>query len=163
MSENKNSAWEGSLEAVAATGSVDRLDGESATTTDVSSGKKKACCVCGKDVAHEQRFKDKSGHYWCTDCNKLDEARKHPARCPDCEKDLTEADRIDFEGSKVCKECAEKRVLAAKRAAARIAAAEEEAREQQQRKHLILIIVGCVVGAAVVYGLVMLLIRSITP
>jgi hypothetical protein len=163
MSESRNSVWEGGLEAVAATGSVDRLESEAEAQPDATSGKKKVCCVCGKDVAHEQRFKDKSGHYWCADCNRLDEAKKHPAQCPDCAKELTEADLVDYAGTRICKECAEKRALAAKRAAARIAAAEEEAREQAKRKRLTLIIVCCVAGAGLIYGLIMYIIHLLAP
>lgn len=102
----------------------------------------KFCCVCGRNVAGEERFKDKLGHYWCYDCGKADSEKKHAndlVNCQDCGQPQKRADLMEFEQLKVCEHCKTKRVWAAKREKARIAAAERDALEAEQRKQRLMI------------------------
>jgi NMD protein affecting ribosome stability and mRNA decay len=111
----------------------------------------KFCCVCGRNVAGEERFKDKLGRYWCYDCGKADSEKKHAndlVNCQDCGQPQKRGDLMEFEQLKLCEHCHKKRVWAAKREKARIAAAEQEAREAEQRKHRLMI--AAIVGGALV-------------
>jgi len=112
----------------------------------------KLCCVCGEDLVGKQRFKDHDGRYWCPACAREDTIRKQPAVCPDCRKQLTRGDMVAYEGSQLCKGCAEKRHLSAKRAAARIAAAELAGEKQHERRRMLTIAV--VTALIVVVGFV---------
>jgi hypothetical protein len=110
----------------------------------------KFCCVCGKNVAGEERFKDKLGRYWCYDCGKADSEKKHSndlVNCADCGQPQKRADLIQFDQLKLCDHCNKKRVWAARREKARIAAAEQEAREAEQRRQRMMI--AAVVAAVV--------------
>ena len=115
----------------------------------------KICCVCGKDVAHEERFKDKKGRYWCYECGVEDSHKRHQndlVKCPDCGEQFADKDFAEYEGHHFCKGCVEKRTKAAKREAARKAAA-EQARCDSERKHK-RIIIGSVVFAIAALGVV---------
>ncbi|MCY2951448.1 MAG: hypothetical protein NTU53_05655 [Planctomycetota bacterium] len=126
--------------------------------TTASGRKLKLCCVCSDDLVGKERFKDHDGHYWCPTCAKEDTLRKEPAACAECNAQLTRGDLVDFEGKQLCKVCAERLRLAAKRAAARIAAAEEEGRLQQERRRKLLIYGGMAVAVLVVYVVVRMMI-----
>jgi hypothetical protein len=110
----------------------------------------KICCVCGKDVAHEERFKDKKGRYWCYTCGVEDSHKRHRndlVKCPDCGESFSKNDLVEHEGHHLCQGCADKRVKAAKREVARKAAAEEAERAaERKRKQMI---VGSLAVAAV--------------
>ena len=113
----------------------------------------KICCVCGKDVAHEERFKDKKGRYWCYECGIEDSHKRHQndlIKCPDCNEQFPESEFGEYDGHHFCKGCVEKRTKAAKREAARKAAAEEAARESERKRKQI--IFGSVAFAVVALG-----------
>ena len=135
-------------ESVAHESVVDPLITHNVDIAPTKSGK--FCCVCAKNVAGEERFKDKTGRYWCYDCGKADSEKKHATdlvNCQDCGQPQKRADLITFEHLKLCEHCNKKRVWAARREKARIAAAEQEALEAEKRKHHLVI-------AAVVAGVV---------
>jgi formylmethanofuran dehydrogenase subunit E len=114
----------------------------------------KICCVCGKDVAHEERFKDKKGRYWCYECGVEDSHRRHQndlVKCPDCGEQVPEKDLVEYEGRHFCQGCVDKRTKAARREAARKAAAEEAERESERKRKQI--IVGSVAFAVVALGI----------
>lgn len=99
----------------------------------------KICCVCGKNVAHEERFKDKLGRYWCYDCGVADSHRRHGdemIKCPDCDQPFAPSDLVPYDGHHLCAGCVKKRTVAAKREAARIAAAEAAERQAQLKWRL---------------------------
>ena len=137
--------------------------GRAARATDrmVDGKKQKICCHCGKDVAREERFKDKSGYYWCMDCGVQENREKHAIghaqaaaaaaaaaiTCPDCARPVPAAEVVEYERVKLCNTCADKRqkqaAREASRAAARKAAIEEAAIEEaRHRRHML-------IGAAV--------------
>ena len=135
----------------------DRAPHASATAT--GRGKtQKICCACGKDVAHEERYKDRNGHYWCMDCGVQEHRSKHKlshpadtAPCADCNEQLDPSKLIDHEGVKLCPGCIEKRLKAAEREAARQAArkaamAQEIIDAERRRKRTMTI---AVIAAAV--------------
>lgn len=65
----------------------------------------KICCVCGKDVSGQKRYKDERG-YWCVDCNKSDAAgHPPPDRCPECSRVVPEAALVEYAGLKMCQLC----------------------------------------------------------
>ena len=75
----------------------------------------KVCCVCGKNVAHEERFKDKMGRYWCYECGVADSHKRHgtdSVKCPDCAQPFPQKDLVEFEGHHFCAACAKKRTVA---------------------------------------------------
>jgi|GEM_PF-5062260 hypothetical protein len=119
----------------------------------------KVCCVCGKDVSHEKRYKDARGKYWCEECNEDDHQRKHPVDCADCHKPFRRKQLEEIENVLACHECAEKRRVAARRAAARIKAAEEELKQDQERhRHWIeaaVVVIVVAVVALVLYKVVL--------
>src|SRR5687768_6218877 len=120
----------------------------------------KFCCVCGKNVAGEERFKDKLGRYWCYDCGKADSEKKHSndlVNCQDCGQAQKRGDLVQFEHLKLCDHCNKKRVWAARREKARIAAAEQEAREAEQRKQRMMIAAIVAVVMMVAFGIWMFL------
>lgn len=101
----------------------------------------KICCVCGKDVAHEERFKDKKGRYWCYDCGVADSQKRHEndlIKCPDCGESFANKDLVEHEGHRLCQGCVDKRVKAGKREAARKAAAEQAARDSERKRKQII-------------------------
>jgi NAD-dependent SIR2 family protein deacetylase len=133
-------------------------DAADETTEHAGSARGKVCCVCGKSVSGEKRFKDATGRYWCYECGQTDSMKKHPVPCPDCAQPFVKADLVEYEGAHVCASCAEKRRIAAKRAAARKAAAEEEARQQKARHRLVLIAAAVFAAAMAAYAVAKLLI-----
>jgi hypothetical protein len=127
-------------ESVAHEAYADPTQSQSADFAVAKAGK--FCCVCGKNVAGEERFKDKLGRYWCYDCGKADSEKKHSndlVNCQDCGQPQKRADLLEFEQLKLCEHCHKKRVWAVKREKARIAAAEQEARESEQRRQRLMI------------------------
>jgi len=113
----------------------------------------KVCCVCGKDVAHAERFKDKKGRYWCYDCGKADSQKRHQndlAKCPSCAESFPESELVEHEGHHICKGCLDKHLKSVKREAARKAAAEQAARESERKRKQI--IWGSVAFAVVALG-----------
>ncbi|HWB53957.1 MAG TPA: hypothetical protein VG722_07185 [Tepidisphaeraceae bacterium] len=115
----------------------------------------KICCVCGKDVAHEERFKDKKGRYWCYDCGVADEHRRHrndTVQCPDCHNSLPENEMVEYEGHHLCSGCATRRTQSAKRQAARRAAAIEAEHHAQRQWRLM--IAGSILFAVLAIALV---------
>jgi hypothetical protein len=126
-----------------------------------SSGRRpKLCCVCGKDLVGKERLKDHEGKYWCPACAKADVENKQPADCPECHQQLTRGDLVAYEGRHVCKPCAEKLQMAAKRAAARVKAAEEEAQRQHERQRMMAIITITAVAVLGLFGIVYWLVMS---
>lgn len=111
----------------------------------------KTCCVCGQSVAGRKRYKDSAGKYWCEECARQDSIKKHPAACGDCKQTFPGGDLVEYEGARLCRDCAGKRYVAAKRAAARKAAVATEVEHDKIVRKRILIVAG-VVGAAVVLG-----------
>ena len=114
----------------------------------------KICCVCGKDVAQGERFKDKKGRYWCYTCGVADSHKRHAndqTKCPDCGESFSSNDLIEHEGHHLCRGCVDKRVKAVKREASRKAAAEEAGRASERTRKRI--VVGSVAFAIVALGL----------
>lgn len=110
----------------------------------------KICCVCGKNVAHEERFKDKKGNYWCYDCGVEDEHRRKgtdSVKCPECHQNFGARELVEYEGHHLCADCAHKHALAVKRHAARLAAALEA--EKRAHRHWQMLIASAVAFAAV--------------
>jgi hypothetical protein len=110
----------------------------------------KVCCVCNKNVTHEERFKDKKGHYWCYECGLNDSHRRHgndSVRCPECKQNFGAREMVQYEGHHLCADCAHKHALAVKRHAARLAAALEA--EMEARRHWRVIIGGAIAFTAV--------------
>jgi hypothetical protein len=110
----------------------------------------KVCCVCGKVVTHEERFKDKKGHYWCYECGVTDSHKRHgtdSVTCPECHQTYGLREMVLYEGHHLCADCAHKHALAMKREATRLAAAlEAEKRATQQWRMMI--------GSAIVFAVV---------
>lgn len=131
----------------------------SADSTITSSPTAKLCCMCGVDLHGKKRYKDSDGRYWCDGCNEADIKRRQPATCPDCGKEMTFGDLIEFKGTPVCQACWDKRRQSAKREDARLRAVEEaaEAERQSRRKWVRLVLI--IVGVLAIYGLVMLIIH----
>jgi hypothetical protein len=123
----------------------------SAESSVVGIAGQKACCVCGCDLMHKTRFKDSTGRYWCPNCNQKDELAKVPADCPDCNNQFPQAELMEFKGVPVCKECWEKRRVAARREEARLRAVEEEVQAEKRRNHR-LAMIAIIVGAVVLLG-----------
>lgn len=129
-----------SLSPAASAGPAETVHSHSLSDEPVAAGAQpgqKICCVCGKDVAHAERFKDKRGHYWCYDCGLADSHKRHPdtlLKCPECEQSFPSAELAEHEGRHLCHACIDKLAKAAKREAARKAAA-EEAERQAERSH----------------------------
>lgn len=126
--------------------------------------KQKICCACGKDVAHEERFKDRAGYYWCMDCGVQENRQKHTIghatdeqTCPDCSGHFPADQLVEFETLHLCAGCINKRQQAgereATRQAARKAAALQDFLDAERRRHRILIAsavaAACAVGLAV--------------
>lgn len=120
--------------------------------------KQKVCCACGKDVAHEERFKDRQGFYWCMDCGVQENRTKHvlghtaeQAKCPDCTRTFPSDQLVERDRLRVCPECAAQREKRAaresSREAARKAAIAESALADERRRRQIL--VGSAVAAVV--------------
>jgi hypothetical protein len=68
--------------------------------------KEKTCCVCGKDVAGQKRFRDSRG-YWCADCMREDEA-KHAVegeRCADCGRTVPAEKLVEYDSLQICSRC----------------------------------------------------------
>lgn len=129
-----------------------------ASERSVDGKKQKVCCHCGKDVAHEERFKDKAGYYWCMDCGVQENREKHAIghaqeamKCPDCAQSVPANQLVEYERVKLCNDCAAKRQKHAAREAARAAArqaaiAEAAIEEARHRRHMM-------IGAAIVAAL----------
>jgi len=130
----------------------------------VSAPAVKVCCVCGANVAGKKRYKDHLGRYFCADCGESGDAQREAAKktpavvapppppeveCPDCHNKVMPDKIVDYEGQRVCGECAEKKRVAARRAEARKRAAEEEARQEEARKKR-LILISVIVGVLIV-------------
>lgn len=129
-----------------------------------SGSKQKICVSCGKDVAHEERYKDRNGHYWCMDCGVSEHRSKHklalPADstpCADCSEQFEPAKLVDHDNLKLCPTCLEKRLKAAEREAhrqaARKAALAQEIIDEEKRRRRMLIIAGIVAAVAVLCAL----------
>ncbi len=70
----------------------------------------KTCCICGLDITHKKRSRDRSERYWCSYCHDfLPPADKSPgmAPCPDCARDTQITLMVEQAGVKVCKACHE--------------------------------------------------------
>lgn len=68
---------------------------------------RKACCMCGTDLADSKRIRDSSGRYWCESCVKLDVRERHAigvAVCPDC--GTAGVTLVEQDDLKVCEPCA---------------------------------------------------------
>jgi len=93
------------------------------------SSRKKVCVKCNADLNGKRRVKDSSGTYWCYDCAKADELKKHgksdsashgstggaTARCGMCATKTAVTNLTSMNGEFVCPKCArEQRVLATK-------------------------------------------------
>jgi tetratricopeptide (TPR) repeat protein len=68
----------------------------------------KICCICGLDVTHKKRCRDRSERYWCAHCHDfLPPTDKSPgmAQCPDCARDTRLALMVDKAGVRVCRAC----------------------------------------------------------
>ena len=124
-------------------------------------GIKKVCCACGKNVAGEERFKDRQGFYWCMDCGVQENRAKHtigraaePVKCADCTRTFPADQMVERDRGRVCPECAathEKRAAReAAREAARKAAVAEEALAAERRRRVMLI--GSAVAAVMAVG-----------
>lgn len=154
-----------SFETVAGDMSLgERAPHSGATATDRGGKKQKICCACGKDVAHEERYKDRNGHYWCMDCGVQEHRTKHTlshpadtAACADCSEAFEPSKLIDHENVKLCPGCVEKRVKAAEREtsrqAARKAAIAQEIIDADKRRKRMMMIFG-IAGAVVVIALI---------
>ena len=144
----------------------------------VNGKKQKICCHCGKDVAHEERFKDKAGYYWCMDCGVQEHHEKHalghadaaaasgapaataaaarPAArgmtCPDCAEPVAPEQLVEYEHVKLCNGCAAKRQKKASRDAARQAAIAAEALDEARRRRHVLIGASVVAAVAVLWA-----------
>jgi hypothetical protein len=123
---------------------------------DEKQGGGKVCCTCGQSVVGKKRYKDTSGKYWCEECARVDSMRKHPAACADCQQVFAGGDLVDYEKVRLCKDCAGKRYVQAKRAAARKAAVEEDARHDKDKHKRALIVVGVLVAVGAVGSVVWL-------
>jgi hypothetical protein len=130
----------------------------SADSTIASVSPAKLCCMCGVDLHGKKRYKDSDGRYWCAECNDADIKRRQPATCPDCNKNMTFGDLIEFKGTPVCQACWEKRRQSAKREEARLRAAEEVVELERQRRRKWFLAAATLVGVLAVYGVVMLII-----
>jgi hypothetical protein len=116
----------------------------------------KICCVCGKIVTHEERFKDKKGHYWCYDCGVADSHRRHgtdSVTCPECHQNFGAREMVQYEGHHLCPDCAHKHAMAVKRQATRLAAALEA--EKNARHQWRIMIGGAVAFACAATGLLL--------
>lgn len=108
---------------------------------------KKVCIKCNADLQGKRRVKDSSGDYWCYDCAKADELKKHgktasssgttggaTARCNLCDTKVPVINLISMNGNFVCPKCArEQRVLATK-ADARIGRLKEAFQGQELKR-----------------------------
>jgi hypothetical protein len=138
----------------------DRAPHAGASATDRGGKKQKICCACGKDVAHEERYKDRNGHYWCMDCGVQEHRSKHKlshpadtAPCADCSETFEPSKRIEHDNLKLCPGCIEKRLKAAEREAARQAARKAAIAQEiidSDRRRRQMLIIGTVVAAVVV-------------
>lgn len=143
----------------------------------VDGKKQKICCHCGKDVAREERFKDKAGYYWCMDCGVQEHHERHalghagaaaapaavarPAArgmtCPDCAEPVTPEQLVEYDHVKLCNGCAAKRQKKAARDAARQAAIAEEALEEARRRRHVMIAASVVAAVAVLWAVYVVL------
>ena len=125
------------------------------TITTVSAAK--LCCMCGVDLHGKKRFKGSDSRYWCASCNDADNKRREPAACPDCNKELTFGDLLEFKGTPVCQTCWEKRRQSTKREEARLRAIEEATESDRQRRRKWLLIGAMIVGLLAIYGVLLLI------
>lgn len=105
----------------ARTSATDHLD-ESLSgdelTSSVSSGPK-VCKVCGKKLDGKKRFRDGRGGYFCSKCNKADDAQRRAekekqaaesddptlVRCPECGRKVKPLSMVRFKGVLICRRC----------------------------------------------------------
>jgi predicted nucleic acid-binding Zn ribbon protein len=115
----------------------------------------KICCICGKSVAGQKRFKDSEGKYWCYECGMQDTVTKHPEKgqpCGDCEKRFPPSQLSEYDGVRLCEVCVAARRVSKKRQEARIARAAESDRERRERTRLIIMAVAALVIIALIIG-----------
>ena len=149
-------------------GSRTRPHGSARGTATDTGKKQKVCCACGKDVAHEERFKDRQGFYWCMDCGVQENRAKHTighapeaATCPDCSNSVPQDQLVTVDKLRLCPACAEKRqkhaAREAAREAARKAAVAQEALDAERRRRQMMIGSAVAAAAAVAWMLYVML------
>lgn len=161
MAEQRQDRRAGALADDAASPNVRSDSSADSTITSVSSAK--LCCMCGVDLHGKKRYKDSDARYWCADCNDADVKRREPTSCPDCNKEMTFGDLIEFKGTPVCQACWEKRRQSAKREEARLRAAQEVLELERQSRRKWILVAATVVGVLVIYAVVMLIISMGRP
>ena len=74
----------------------------------------KSCCICGLDVTHKKRGRDRAGRYWCAHCHDFIAAGEKAADktpgitpCPDCGRDTRQTLLVEQAGERVCRACNE--------------------------------------------------------
>jgi hypothetical protein len=116
------------------------------------SGTTKVCCVCGKDVSGQRRFKDHRG-YWCEVCHR-DDARKSgkviKMRCPECKNTVAENLMAEYDGRMLCGGCASQHKIDDEKAQYRMMI---YAREQKEKKKKLM---QAAIGLSVVVGVYVL-------
>lgn len=142
-----------------------RSGGLSSSDSVAGGVKQKICCACGKDVAHEERFKDRAGHYWCMDCGVQENRQKHALAhaaqsvpCADCGQGTDPAQLVEHGAARLCANCAAKREKFAKRETARKTAVAEAALEESRRRRQMLIGAAIAAGVLVVAWVVYLVV-----
>jgi tetratricopeptide (TPR) repeat protein len=68
----------------------------------------KRCCICGLDVSHQQRSRDRFGQYWCLHCHEFNsKPDKTPGckPCPDCGRETRHSMMVEQLGKRICKSC----------------------------------------------------------
>jgi hypothetical protein len=119
----------------------------------IAAGALKVCCVCGKDVSGQRRFKDHRG-YWCEVCHR-DDARKSgkviKMRCPECKNTVAENLMAEYNGQMLCGGCASQHKIDDEKAALRMAIYVREQKEKKKRYLQIAIAAACIIGVYVLY------------
>ncbi len=155
MAQQRENRTSGALADDAVSPNIRSDSSADSTITSVSSAK--LCCMCGIDLHGKKRYKDSDSRYWCADCNDADVKRREPTNCPDCRKEMTFGDLIEFKGTPVCQACWEKRRQSAKREEARLRAVQEVADLERQSRRKWILIAATILGVLAIYAVVMLL------
>jgi hypothetical protein len=113
----------------------------------------KRCCVCGKDVSGQRRFKDEKG-YWCEACNRED-ARKQgkvlKVRCPECHKSVAENLMVEWHDRRICSGCKFELSTKESKDTARLILAGKQRTERNKIKMQVAIAASVVLGLFLMY------------
>jgi predicted RNA-binding Zn-ribbon protein involved in translation (DUF1610 family) len=125
-----------------------RESGSGVATQPVVGGPK-VCIKCGTDLAGKRRAKDREGNYWCYDCGKKDEVRRHReslggpvATCSRCSKEVAVINMLSIDGKFVCPRCVRDEREAKNKVEARVSRINSALKAQEWKRLVPLLAIG---------------------